>query len=276
MDCERANELFAEHLTGTLDDSRGAELRVHLANCPECSREADRLSATWRMLGLLPTEKPSPMLRARFYQTLEAYNEGRVQAAAPAPVAAPSPKWYERLWPSRPVAQFALALGCVALGLFAGRFATPAKSDPNEMTRLRAEVRNMHETVALSLLQNDSASDRLRGVSYSYRLKNADPEVIQALLQTVAHDPNVNVRLAAVDALKAFAQAPAVRTGLGQNLPKQDSPMVQVALIDALVDIRDSQAVNLLRDLARDQQANQAVRQRAEWGAKQLAGGEVQ
>jgi hypothetical protein len=277
MDCERANELFAEHLLGMLEESKGAELRVHLADCGECRREADRLSATWRMLGLLPSEKPSPMLRARFYQTMEAYNEGREQAPA---ARSADTAWWTRLWPARPGLQMGLAAACALMGVFAGRTLLPAgpaqrPAESAEMTRLQQEVRNMHEMVALSLLQNQSAADRLRGVSYSYRVGGQDAEVVSALLQAVNHDQNVNVRLAAVDALKNFGQSAVVRKGLTQSLPKQDSPMVQVALIDALVDLRDAQAMGLFRDLAQKDDANQAVRQRAEWGMKQL-GSETQ
>ena len=54
-------------------------------------------------------------------------------------------------------------------------------------------------------MQQQSASDRLRGVNYAYRVEQSDPEVLGALLTTVNHDPSVNVRLAAVDAVVSAA-----------------------------------------------------------------------
>jgi HEAT repeat protein len=128
----------------------------------------------------------------------------------------------------------------------------------------------MRQLVALSLLQQQNASERLKGVTWSYRVDQSDTEVLSALLYTVNHDQNVNVRLAAVDALHAFADSPVVRKGLLQAIRKQESPMVQVALIDALADLRDVHAVSALQTMARDPEANPAVRERAKWALGKL------
>ncbi len=69
----------------------------------------------------------------------------------------------------------------------------------------------MRQLVALSLMQQQNASDRLRGVNYTYRVEPDDPQVLSALLTTVNHDPSVNVRLAAVDALRKFTDGPVGR-----------------------------------------------------------------
>ena len=58
---------------------------------------------------------------------------------------------------------------------------------------------------ALSLLQQQSASDRLRGVSYSYQMDKGDVQIREALLETLNSDSSVDVRLAAVDALRRMA-----------------------------------------------------------------------
>ena len=89
--------------------------------------------------------------------------------------------------------------------------------------------------------------------------------MLAALLYTVNHDPNVNVRLAAVDALRTYADSPVARKGMLQAIGKQDSPMVQIALIDQLADLRDPNAVPALKGLLGDAAANADVRQRAQW-----------
>ena len=71
--------------------------------------------------------------------------------------------------------------------------------------------------------------------------------------------------VAAVDALRTFSDSPVARKGLVQAIAKQDSPMVQVSLIDALTDIRDHEAVPVLQALAKDAKASPEVRQRAQW-----------
>jgi hypothetical protein len=101
---------------------------------------------------------------------------------------------------------------------------------------LREEVRHTRQLVALSLLQQQSASERLKGVDWSNRMTRPDPQVLSALLHTVNYDQNVNVRLAALDALHQSANNEMVRRGLVESLDRQTSPLVQIALIDLLVE----------------------------------------
>lgn len=128
----------------------------------------------------------------------------------------------------------------------------------------------MQQLVALSLLQQQSASERLKGVNWSYRVAPADPKVVSALVRTVEQDSSVNVRLAAVDALQKFSGAANVRQALIQALPREESPMVQVAIIDLLTQLRDRDSVPALQQLSRDTKADPAVRERAGWGVRQI------
>ena len=135
---------------------------------------------------------------------------------------------------------------------------------------MRREIHSMRQLVALSLLEQQSASERLRGVTYSYQLSQPDDKVISALMERLSLDPNTNVRLASVDALSKFADQSAVRRGLLEALTRQESPLVQIALIDALVQIRERQSADTLRRMSVDQNLNQAVRQRAAWGLREI------
>jgi hypothetical protein len=124
--------------------------------------------------------------------------------------------------------------------------------------------------VALSLLQQQNASDRLQGVNWAYRVERSDTEVLSALLYTINHDANVNVRLAAVDAMRTFGESPVARRGLQQAVAKQDSPMVQIALIDQLVELKDGGARPVLQSLAADATANAEAKERARWALDRL------
>lgn len=128
----------------------------------------------------------------------------------------------------------------------------------------------MRQMVALSLMAQQSASARLNGVSWAYRAEPSDTEVLSALISAVDHDPNVNVRLAAVDALHAFAASPVTRKAVVESLPRQDAPLVQVALIDLLVDFRQREAAPELRTLASGTAVNDGVKQRALWAIGKL------
>ena len=93
------------------------------------------------------------------------------------------------------------------------------------------------------------------------RLATPDERVVGALLDTVKQDPNVNVRLAAVDALAGLLDRPGVGRGLLEALDAQDAPLMQVTLAELLLAARvDGSAAAVRRMLQRDE-VNPAVRE---------------
>jgi hypothetical protein len=265
MKCEDYRARMPEYWEGALEEGDKVALEMHLASCAGCRAEADSLGSIWHGLARIPLAQPSRDLRRRFYERLDAYQQGLLESPAPRSA---RPGWGDRLrawFPMRPAFQLGFSVALLAIGFYVG-YRVDGKRDGQQMAQLRSEVGNMRQMVTLSLLQQQNASERLRGVNYAYRVEQSDTEVLSALLYTVNHDPNVNVRLAAVDALRTFAESPVARRGLVQAIARQDSPMVQVALIDALVELRDPQARPALQALAGDVKANPQVRERAQWG----------
>jgi hypothetical protein len=158
------------------------------------------------------------------------------------------------------------------IGIAIGRQTTPpppTTPDP-QLTMLREELREMRQMVTLSLLQQQSASDRLKGVSFTNQIDQPNGQVTIALLDTLMHDPNVNVRLATIDALKPLSSRDIVRRGVIDALPRQTSPLVQIALIDFIVEKNGREAVDTLRRLSMDDMLDAAVRARAQQGLQQI------
>src|SRR6266403_1018481 len=230
MECEEVRDQFADYLIDNLQEPARLEVRNHLAACESCRSEAEGLETLWTKLGTIPAAEPGPVL------------------------------------------QFGLALVLLVVGVAAGwrLRPEPVVQPSGEITELRGELRQMRQMVALSLMQQQSASERLKGVNWSYQLQQPDREVLTALLDTLMHDPNVNVRLAAIDALRQFGGQPVVRSGVVEALGRQDSPMVQVALIDLVVDLKEKESVDTLRKLIQNEKLNEAVRTRAQKGLQEL------
>ncbi|HVV46714.1 MAG TPA: hypothetical protein VHC72_15980, partial [Bryobacteraceae bacterium] len=194
--CEQAKALMAAAWTpGELGESQASWLRMHLAGCAACSEEMALLGNMWQRLGDLPVPEPSPALRARWEQTIQALTVPQYAQQRPAA----GPAWWRNFWPANPAWQMAIAALCLAVGLGAGLSFQRGPSERDEVARLREEVASTKEMVALSLLQQQSAVDRLRGVDYSARMPSMEPQVVSALVQAVNLDANVNVRLAAID-----------------------------------------------------------------------------
>lgn len=272
MNCERIREQIPECLAGRLEKAERDRLIEHLETCSACRAELADLGVVWRGLESLNMPEPEPAMKDRFMEALEAYEAGLAAAPTPAVTAAPVVEtrraW--RWWPARPAYQFALSAAMLVIGLLIGRAAfAPAGENP-DMAQLKGQVEALRQLVALSMMQGQSAGDRLRGVNYSVEMAQPDAQVEQALLHAVNHDPNVNVRLSAVDALQKYAGRPEVRRALADSVPMQDSPLVQIAVIDLLVQWNDRDSAGTLKQVASDAHADEAVRQRAEQGMQQL------
>lgn len=263
MICERVKEQLAEYLSGNLEGPAREKFVSHLEQCPRCQAEVEELGSLWRSLDFLPSAQPSLAMRGRFNEMLEAYRFGQAEAQKTSNVRQmPQPKvvWWQLA---------AAACAFLAIGAAAGHYGLPQRTATPEVAQLRGEVDSMRQLVTLSLLQQQSAGARLRGVTYSYQMDRPDPEVENALLFAVSHDANVNVRLSAVDALQKYAHSPKVTKALVDAIAPQDSPLVQIALIDLLVDSKEGSVIPELRKLEKAE-VNEAVRQRATWGIQKL------
>jgi hypothetical protein len=271
MTCDETKLLLAEYWSQSLGEAEELAFEAHIAGCDPCRGEVERLGAMWKSLALIPGSsrdfEPGPNLRARFYETMGAYRQGLESA--------PRRSVRDRilaLWPKRPEWQMASSFALLVIGLGlgyefrqggVGRDAGQDQNQGTELSQLRGEVSSMRQMVALSLMQQQSAGERLRGVSYAYQVPASDTQVLSALLTAVNQDESVGVRLSAVDALHAFGAIPVTREAIIQSIPKQDAPLVQIKLIDLLVDLREKEAVPELEKLVRDDTKNESVREYA-------------
>jgi HEAT repeat protein len=108
-------------------------------------------------------------------------------------------------------------------------------------------------------------------VEWSNELAQPHEQVLSALLQALNSDPNVNVRLAAVDALEKFARFTTVQHGLVEALARQDSPLVQIEVINVIVQSQNKESIPILKTLLKNSQLDDSVRQCAERGIQELS-----
>lgn len=267
MNCERATQLTPDYLQGSLSHDEAAQLEEHFAHCAACNDTV----TLWNTLGLLPEEQPSPVLRARVEGIIRAYREApstRFVPARPRKFA-----WFGIDWARFAPMAVGFAALLLAIGYFAGRngVRTPAENGTNanpnaQIASMQEQLNNVRQLMILSMLQQQSASERLQGVSYTSQDSQLDPKIVGALLRTLRSDSSVDVRIAALNALsRTSAQQPQIRQGLIDALQPQQSPLVQVALIDQLVEMKDRAAVDQIQKVRQEPNVNPAVKERAEW-----------
>lgn len=174
--------------------------------------------------------------------------------------------WINREWLIRTV----LAAAAMLAGILAG-YHLPWKSAPSgDVEALRGEVAALKETMLLTLIEKEAATDRLKAVSYSYDLDQGSRKVIEALLTTLNEDNNINVRLAAVEALQRYGSEDWVRTQLVKSIGRQDSPLVQMALAECMVALNEKTSVQELQKLIHREETPEAVKDKLKGYIRQI------
>jgi HEAT repeats len=242
MENKAIQELIAKYNEGLADPAEVQVLeqlieadKVHLTQLTD-------LQSLHTQIVPLDNSQPPLSVDDRFYQMLN--EEKQVTKAV---LAIPL---YQRL---------AIAAGLMVGGFLIG-YLLQSNSGKQEVTQLTEQVSELKEMMMLSLLEKESASQRLKAVSLTSEMDQVSDKVTEALFATLNSDENVNVRLAALEALKPYVRNSKVRSGLIAAISKQDSPLVQVSLAELMVAIQEKKSVGALKQLLENENTPKEVR----------------
>ena len=270
MKCELYEELFTGWINKELSPEESGALERHIARCANCREELQGLQQMWDTMGQIETPEPSANMGVKFYAMLNTYKESVKEQRS---LWADIKYQVSRIWEWQPRWPMAYNLAMVVLLVGAGYlFFGKYKSDDQDkqLKALSSQVHELKQTMMLALLENPSASERIRGVSYTSEIKHADKQVIDALLATLNNDPNVNVRLSTLDALTQLAGHPEVREGLIKSIVEQDSPLMQLAIADVMLKLQEKRSVKSFKELLKQKDLDNGVRDKIKQTITQL------
>jgi hypothetical protein len=174
--------------------------------------------------------------------------------------------------------RIAAALALLILGTGIGYWINKNNEQNEALVRIEQEMiiarKQLAETkeVMMGMLGNEqSASQRIKGVNVAFVLSDPDDEIVKALVNTMNTDPNTNVRLAALEALAKFREDPLVKKVLIGALAKQKDPIVQITLIQLMVQMKEKEVVKDLEKIVDEEGTLQAVKDEAYNGILKLS-----
>lgn len=280
MNCESVQEGLMDWLANELPATEAQALEAHLKQCPDCQREQAAVWQMWQAMGQAQVPAPSEQMRPRFYSMLAEFQaaEQRRQRWSLTHLLQQVREWWQPQYAMR----LAYSLVLLIVGLGAG-YALWGRNSATEQPQLAAveqpEAGQVPQALTrqaklLAQLENPSAVQRLQAVSSAEELAPANERVVTALLSTLNSDPNVNVRLATLEVLAGLGDDPIVRQGLVRSLQKQDSPLVQSALADVMVQLQERRSVRPLRRLLEQDNLNEQVKSKIEQSIQSLSTGQ--
>ncbi|HET6528353.1 MAG TPA: hypothetical protein VFG39_06345 [Balneolaceae bacterium] len=253
------DDKYIELVTAYLDDSISSKERVRLNELIDEGKidilDVKQMESRYKSLESLPVSEPSEQMRDSFYAMLNAEKDPQTSIQDSQLL-----DQIKDFFTPQKVRRWGLAMCLFLVGMAFGNLFTPFQDYEQEMDQLSSQVMQMRKVMALSLLDASSSTERLKAVNISSEISSADGRIIAALLKTLNNDPNVNVRLASIEALLQHARNPVVRKGLIQSIAKQESPQVQVALANAMLALQETTSIDELRNLLDREELDPTVR----------------
>jgi hypothetical protein len=261
MDKNKLEELITEYLNKDGSPQQKEELKAILKQNGYDLNELSELETIYNQLDDLQVPEPSEEMDDHFYTMLEKTKqevqkkEQRTKNLA---------VFFQSFFPKKYLPQIAYSLLLLLIGWTAGSFITPKSKYESQLITMTSEMKQMRQMMMLTLIEQPSASERIKAVNLTNEFDDVNDTIIDAMFKTLNNDPNENVRLVTVEALFEFANNPKVRQGLIQSINKQSSPLVQLALADIMITLQEKNSVEEFNKLLLKKDLNDSVRNRIE------------
>ncbi len=253
MEQNQINELVARFNVGLADSTEVKAIERLMESGKIGLAQLHDLKKLDEQILSIDTGSPSIRLDDQFYSALA--QEKKTQTSKTIPL----PKFdWGNLFP-----RLALATSLLVAG-FVGGYFLKSPSEDKSVKQLTQQVSELKEVMMLSMLEKESATERLKAVSLSSDMNQVSKKVTTALFKTLNGDENVNVRLAALDVLMNYAKDGEVRAELIKSISVQDSPLVQVALAELMVTLQERKSVSELKKLLKSDKTPKEVKGKIE------------
>ena len=247
-----------DYISGRMTPEEMTKFDQLIAQNPSYSQDLLELKEMVRLMeqhDQVEIPKPSAQMDESFYTMLQAQTEA--QNTKPKNIWQPFKTWFQLPQIRKVVYGFSFMF----LGVFLGHYTHLLNGQSDlEAERLAIKDQQIQALTVLSLLDMPSANKRLMAVNLASMSDHPNDSVVEALLMTLKQDSNVNVRLEALEVLAQHTELGSVRSGLVQAIHFQDSPMVQVAMANLMLQMNEEQAVEPIRKLLEQPEIIEPVR----------------
>lgn len=263
MNCKYIQDLLIEFLENNLNQEQTNEVEKHLTTCENCRNEYQLAKQFLHTINDIEDEQPSANLSMNFNQILEEEKENQRQESI---------QFKDQKQNNYKFGEFlkyaAAILIIFGIGFLLGKNSPSTNDQSMIIASLQSDLNNMKQNLTMATLKQPTSSQRLKAVNILEKQAVADDKVLSVLVQTLQSDANVNVRMAAANALTKFAQHPLVRNAYLEALKNQKEPSIQITLINILIDIQENRAKILLEEIMKEDNSLPVVKEMAKEGIK--------
>ncbi len=250
MKCNKIQNSILDYIENNLTEKEAAEFTAHINTCENCETELKELQELLSAISTNEPEHPSENLRKNFEQML---SEEKQQQQIKVLKLTSKTNWKRYL-------QVAASILLMLTSFLFGRYQQTQQIN-QQVAELTNEGLVIKQTAMLALLENKSASKRIKGVQYIEEFLEPDAEIVNALVTRMLNDENINVRLTAVNALQRFIASETVKNGYIKALEIEKDPSIQITIIQLLVKIQEKKALKPIQQLLEHNETHSFVKE---------------
>jgi hypothetical protein len=245
MTCEEVKINLPEYIDGKLQKGMAEIIEAHLGGCSSCRLLYTELNSFLKFTDSFPDIETPEGMKDEFMKLTE-LAEFIVKKKE-----AIIPYWI------KVAAMIIVVFGTFITGYFAG-------FKGNEKKQLQAELNSLKQEVLLAGLRDYSGPQKIAAV-YSIKTSGQmDDNLIEALVNTMNSDKNINVRLAAISALSGLVNKnDRVKNELIISLGLQENPLLQISLIQILTESGVKEAKESIESLSDNENTDKNVKEYA-------------
>ncbi|GAB5523562.1 MAG: hypothetical protein Roseis2KO_14340 [Roseivirga sp.] len=240
---EQYMSLITDYIDGTLTGDREREFRQYVQEGHIVMKEVEAMKQMQGVISAAERPEPTEAMSEGFYAMLADAKRAEKQEQAPGFLEQLSQAFFTTVF-----GRFAFGIGLLIVGALVGT-SLGGGSANGEIVALTKQVAEMQETMMFNMLEEESVTERLKGIQMSNELPRSNSKVTDALFVTLNGDESTNVRIAALQVLEGYADDPAIREGLINSISQQESPLMQVALAELMVELQEKKSIDEFRQL---------------------------
>ena len=245
MNCNEVKINLPEFIDGKLEKKLSGQIAKHLDSCEACKSLHTEIRSFLQFTDSIPEAEPPQGMEEEFMQMVETEFAGRNTRVLMIP------GWIK-----------VAAMIIVVFGTFAGGYFAGSGNQNNQ--QLQAELNQLKQEVWMTGLKGYSGPQKIEAVYNIKASGKPEGELIDALVYTMNSDKNVNVRLAAINALSGMVtENEKVKSEMIHSLSIQENPLLQISLIQVLTESGVKEAKDEIESISDNENTDQRVREYA-------------
>jgi len=263
MECKNIQNLLIDFIEEKIPEDIKVQIEEHLLTCKTCRTEHKQTRQLLDNMHVFEDMQPDEQLKVDFYTMLEKEKEQINNVSS-----CNSDSQNQNKFSWNYVKYAASVIILLSLGFFLGHNLQIRNQQSSEIAALRSELYSMQQTATMASLSHPTASQRLKAVNIINEQVEFDQKTINTLINTFKSDDNINVRMAAANALAKYSQYEDVRDEFINVLEKEEDPALQITLINLLTQMQEARAKKTFEKILNNNNTIPVVREQVQQGLK--------